>query len=274
MEKSFTYLNSTISYRMEGSGQAVVLLHGFGEDSHIWDQQIGFLKEHCLLIIPDIPGSGKSSLLQHESTHDSRFSTHDITITDYADTIHALLEQEKLHSCIMLGHSMGGYITLAFAEKYPGKLKAFGLINSTAFADSDEKKKTRGKAIDTIEQYGAFSFLKTTIPSLFGTQFKQQHPEKVEELTEAGKAFTKEALQQYYRAMMDRPDRTDVLRNNPLPVLFITATEDAPAPMSDILLQTPLPDKSYLHILRNVGHMSMWEAPDALNDHILAFISS
>jgi pimeloyl-ACP methyl ester carboxylesterase len=269
MEKTFIYRTSTISYRTEGSGQPVLLLHGFGEDSHIWDQQISFLKAHCFLIVPDIPGSGKSTLLNHESP-----VTHDITITDYADAIHALLEDEKVNSCIMLGHSMGGYIALAFAEKYPDKLKAFGLINSTAFADSDEKKQTRQRAIDTIEQYGAFSFLKTTIPSLFGTKFKQEHPEKVDELTVAGKSFTKESLQQYYRAMMNRPDRCNVLRGNPLPVLFITATEDAPAPMSDILLQTPLPDKSYLHILRNVGHMSMWEAPDAVNNHILAFVSS
>jgi pimeloyl-ACP methyl ester carboxylesterase len=173
----------------------------------------------------------------------------------------------------MLGHSMGGYITLAFAEKYPGKLKAFGLINSTAFADSEEKKQTRQRAIDTIGQYGAFSFLKTTIPSLFGGQFKQEHPEKVEALTADDRSFTKEALQQYYRAMMNRPDRRSLLEDNPLPVLFITATEDAPAPMNDILLQAGLPDKSYIHILKNVGHMSMWEAPDAVNSHILAFIS-
>jgi pimeloyl-ACP methyl ester carboxylesterase len=272
MEETFIYKSSTISYRTEGSGQAVVLLHGFGEDSHIWDQQISFLNEKCLLIVPDIPGSGKSSML--ESTDHSPLTTHDISITDYADAIHALLEHEKIGSCIMLGHSMGGYITLAFAEKYPGKLKAFGLINSTAFADNDEKKQTRQRAIDTIEKYGAFPFLKTTIPSLFGAKFKQEYPEKVDELTEAGRSFTKEALQQYYRAMMNRPDRSTILRNNPLPVLFITATEDAPAPMNDILLQSRLPDKPYLHILTNVGHMSLWEAPDAVSRHILAFIFS
>ena len=63
MQKNFIYHDAIISYRVEGKGDPVVLIHGFGEDSHIWDQQVSFLKEHCLLIIPDLPGSGKSSIL-------------------------------------------------------------------------------------------------------------------------------------------------------------------------------------------------------------------
>ncbi len=251
---------------MEGSGQPVVLLHGFGEDSHIWDQQIDFLKPHCFLIVPDIPGTGKSSLLSCETSDD-------ITIDDYADCIHALLQHEAITQCTMLGHSMGGYITLAFAEKYPGMLSAFGLINSTAYADNEEKKITRAKAIDTIEKYGAFPFIKTTIPNLFASRFKEMQPEKLEELIEAGRQFTKEALQQYYRAMINRPDRTHVLKSNPLPVLFVTATEDGPAPMNDVLQQTHLPNKSYIHVLQNVGHISMWEAAGELNNYMLAFIN-
>jgi pimeloyl-ACP methyl ester carboxylesterase len=67
---------------------------------------------------------------------------------DYADCIHALLRHENISSCIMLGHSMGGYITLAFAEKYPLLLTGLGLIHSTAFADSEEKKKNRARALN------------------------------------------------------------------------------------------------------------------------------
>ncbi len=173
----------------------------------------------------------------------------------------------------MLGHSMGGYITLAFAEKYPAMLTSLGLINSTAFADSEEKKKTRARAIETIAEYGALAFLKTTIPTLFGPKFKEIYPEKVNELIETGSGFTSEALQQYYRAMMERPDRTHVLKSNPAPVLFVTGTEDAAVPMQDVLKQTHLPDKSYIHVLQNVGHMSMWEATEELNRHLLAFIN-
>ena len=76
---------------------------------------------------------------------------------------------------------MGGYITLAFAEKYPGQLSALGLFHSSAFADSEEKKAIRRKGIDFIKQHGAFEFLKTSTPNLFSPQTKDEHPELIDE---------------------------------------------------------------------------------------------
>ena len=144
MQKFFIYQTATISYSVQGKGKPVVLLHGFGEDSSIWDQQVLFLKEHCLLIVPDLPGSGKSDLLKLKVEPDP------ISIDDYADCIYSLLQHEAIPFCIMLGHSMGGYITLAFAEKYPLLLEGFGLIHSTAYADSEEKK-TEPRKRDCID---------------------------------------------------------------------------------------------------------------------------
>ena len=275
MQKNFIYHDAIISYRVEGKGDPVVLIHGFGEDSHIWDQQVSFLKEHCLLIIPDLPGSGKSSILSLEFgvERNSKLQTPNyISIDDYADCLKALLQEENIISCTMLGHSMGGYITLAFAEKYPSLLNGFGLIHSTAYSDSEEKKKIRERGIGLMAQYGALSFMKNTIPNLFGPSFKKEQYEKVDRLINASAGFTKEALQQYYRAMILRPNRTAVLQSNPLPVLFVIGTEDAAVPLEEILQQTSLPNKSYIHVLPDVGHMSMWEAPDQLNRFILAFI--
>src|SRR5690348_5403533 len=131
MEKQFNYQNSLISYSVEGEGKAVVLLHGFAEDRRIWNNQAAFLKNQFKLIIPDLPGSGKSGLLTYKTS---------ISVDNYADCIHALLKEEQIEQCILLGHSMGGYITLAFAEKFAYLLKAFGFVHSTAFADSEEKK--------------------------------------------------------------------------------------------------------------------------------------
>jgi pimeloyl-ACP methyl ester carboxylesterase len=184
-----------------------------------------------------------------------------------------LLQQEDISCCTMLGHSMGGYITLAFAEKYPGLLDGFGLIHSTAFADTEEKKQTRERGIAFIDQHGAHAFLKTSIPNLFGKRFQEEFPEKITSLVEAAAAFTKESLQQYYRAMIRRPNRAPVLESNPLPVLFVMGTEDVAAPMTEVLQQAHLPNKSYIHILPGTGHMGMWEAPEALNQWILAFIT-
>ncbi len=270
MQKTFQYKGASIGYRIEGKGTAVVLIHGFGEDSNIFNEQINFLKEHCLLIVPDLPGSGKSELLVLPETGNMQQAT--VSIDDYANCIKAMLEQENVSSCMMFGHSMGGYITLAFAEMYSTQLTAFGLVHSTAFADTDEKKINRKRGIEIIGKYGAYPFLKNTIPNLFGKKFKEDFPEKIELLIEASKQFTNEACQQYYAAMMNRPDKTNVLKGNLLPVLFVIGTEDVAAPMNDVLQQTHLPDCSYIHVLENVGHMSMWEATSELNTYLLNFI--
>lgn len=275
----FLYNNATISYRKIGEGKVVVLLHGFGEDSTIFTKQISFLQNYCTLIVPDLPGSGKSEMLVNginlAVTNNEIIPTnYQVQITDYANCIYALLEQEKIDSCIMLGHSMGGYITLAFAEKFANKLSAFGLIHSTAFADSEEKKNNRKKGIELVENYGAYSFLKNTINSLFGKKFKEQQSQQIDELIEAAKQFTNASLQQYLFAMMNRPDRTEVLKNTIKPVLFIIGSEDAAAPMKDVLQQVSLPQKAYVHVVEKNGHMSMLEAPEELNKYLLNFIQS
>ncbi len=130
----FKYQSAGIYYQKEGSGTAVVLLHGFAENSDVWKYQVAFLKEQYMMIVPDLPGSGQSDTLTPPT------ESAGILMQDYADCIYALLQHENIEKCIMLGHSMGGYITLAFAEKYPGCLLGFGLVHSTAFADTRRKK--------------------------------------------------------------------------------------------------------------------------------------
>jgi pimeloyl-ACP methyl ester carboxylesterase len=266
MQKTFQYTDGPISYLDAGKGLPVVLLHGFGEDADVWNEQIAFLKNHCRLIVPHLPGSGLSVFTNEDSNTAA-------TIEYYADAVHALLEHENINSCLMLGHSMGGYITLAFAEKYPGLLKGFGLIHSTAFADSEEKKQTRLKGISMMEEYGGYAFLKNTTPNLFASKFKAMHPEKIEALIETGKSFSVRALQQYYKAMMNRPDRTQVLKDSEVPVLFVLGTEDVAAPMQDVLKQTHLPKISFVHILEDTGHMGMWEDSKKMNDALFEFIT-
>jgi pimeloyl-ACP methyl ester carboxylesterase len=263
MEKYFQYGTVNLHYVTEGQGKNVVLLHGFAEDAHIWDKQIAFLREHCKVIAIDLPGSGKSEMLKGEN----------IGIEDYADCVHAVLQHEKADNCILLGHSLGGYITLAFAEKYPESLSGFGLVHSTAFADSDEKKVVRKKGIEMIGQYGSYPFVKNTTPNLFSNEYKSTHPNEVKTLSESGNNFQPEALQQYYAAMMNRPDRTNVLSGSKIPVLFILGRDDVAAPLQDVLQQVHLPKLSYIHILENTGHMGMWEATDLVNSYLLNFIA-
>ncbi|HEY6978547.1 MAG TPA: alpha/beta hydrolase [Chitinophagaceae bacterium] len=264
MQKKFHYNNVNIFYRTEGEGMPVVLLHGIPLDGSVWDEQIDFLKDYCKLIVPDIPGSGKSTFEKQEEQA--------TTIEYYASCIYALLQHENVNTCLMLGHSMGGYITLAFAEKYLSLLKGFGLIHSTAFADNEERKQRRKKSIETIEQSGSSVFLKDFIPNLFGKKFKSDHPEKIRTLIEKGNIFSKQALEDYFLAMMKRPDRTAILKNSKLPVLLVIGTEDTAAPIKDVLQQAHLSEITYVHILEECGHIGMWEATANLNNAILEFI--
>jgi pimeloyl-ACP methyl ester carboxylesterase len=246
-KKQLPYNNSTLHYSMGGEGNTVLLLHGFAEDSAIWEDFARQLSTHYNLIIPDIPGSGKSTLLQESQ----------IGLEDYAESIHFILSKENIEKCCMIGHSMGGYIALAFAEKYPDMLEGIGLFHSSAYADDAQKKETRRKAIQFIKEKGSNPFLKTSIPGLFADEAKSKIA--VEDLVEKGKQFSPEALIQYYQAMISRPDRTNVLKTTSSPVLFIMGEHDKAVPFEHSLQQSYMPSESHIHILRHSAHMSMLE---------------
>lgn len=262
-ENSIIFKNEKISYRIIGDGTSVLLLHGFGEDGHVWDRQINFLKNHFRLIIPDIPGSGSSA-----------YNMRLVSMDDYAEAIKVIFDHEKLTDAIMIGHSMGGYITLAFAEKYPHLLKTFGLFHSSAFPDTEEKKATRRKAIEFIKTNSAHAFLRTSTPGLFTDNFKSAHTKEVDDLIDQGKNFTADALIQYYYAMINRPDRTFILKTATKPVLFILGEKDNAVPLQAGLQQCYLPSQSYVHILTNSAHMGMWEEVEKANQFLLDFLQS
>ncbi|MGZ5135534.1 MAG: alpha/beta fold hydrolase, partial [Flavitalea sp.] len=250
-----------IFYRKIGSGRAIVFVHGFGEDGRIWDMVVDELQHQFACIVPDIPGSGRSTMKQGPWTMES-----------FADGIKLIFDKERISSAIMIGHSMGGYITLAFVEKYADRLKGFGLFHSSAFADSEEKKSTRKRGIQFIEEHGANKFLEQSTPNLFSDIFKSQHPEIVKELVDKYTNFQDAALVHYYQAMMQRPDRTAVLRNYPNPVLFILGEHDTAIPLADGLQQSHMPRLSYIHILRNSGHMGMIEETQKCREILQKFL--
>lgn len=259
--KYIHYLNSIVHYKTTGKGMPVVLLHGFAEDSSIWDIQIEFLQESFSLIIPDIPGSGQSEIINQINTG----------MELYADIIRQILKKEQVEQCVMIGHSMGGYITLAFAEKFPDLLIAFGLFHSSAYADDTAKIETRKKAIEFIKVKGAEPFLKTSIPGLF---FDQGNSKQADALIEKGKAFSGDALIQYYEAMIARPDRTAVLKNTTAPVLFILGEHDKAVPFEQGLEQSHIPGQSYIHVLHNSAHMGMLEEAEKSNEILANFLQS
>ena len=249
MLKKILHKGADLYFQDNGSGEAVILLHGFAEDSQVFEELAASITGYRI-IIPDLPGSGKSPL------------TTDLSIESMAEDVAAIIRHEKIAGPVIIGHSMGGYITLALEEKYPTVSKAFGLFHSSAFPDSEEKKNTRRKNIRFIESHGTLEFLKQATPALFSEHFKAEKPAVIDELIERYREFKPEALVAYYEAMIKRPERTSVLTNTSKPVLFIIGKHDNAIPFEDSMKLCHLPALSYIHILDHTGHMGMIEEPE------------
>lgn len=248
-------------YRDTETGFPVMLVHGFPADGSLWDRQIPRLRESCRLIIPDLPGSGASPL------------TGPISIEEMAEALRGILDDAGITRCVMIGHSMGGYAALAFAEKYPERLGGLGLFHSTAFQDSPDKKEGRLRSMELMRRYGGPRFLRQMIPNLFTARFRQAHPEVLRHLVERAEKAPAEGLLQYYEAMRNRPDRSEVLRRSDVPVLFVIGQEDSAVPAADVLKQVSLPAVSQVHLWREVAHMGMLETPDRATEALAAFVS-
>lgn len=299
-EKEIILSDKKFFYRKIGEGPVVVLLHGFGEDGAIWNNQYEALPGFQL-VIPDLPGSGGSEMIDDVSMeglaewlkeiHPHLTSTNGERTKKLSSSVQdsnnlSLLSKSKVSEQLiplpgepkgaftLIGHSMGGYITLAFAEKYPTLLNGFGLFHSTAYADSEEKKENRRKGIEFIKKHGGYEFLKTAIPNLYGPKTKKEKPELIEKQIGSSNNFSGAALVRYYESMTARRDRTSVLKNSRLPVLFILGKYDNAVPLKDGLEQCSLPDLAYIHVLENAGHMGMSEEPTESNQILLNYLKN
>lgn len=254
-----------IGYFDEGKGPVVVLLHGFGEDATVWTAQIKLLQQNYRVIAPHFPGTAQSEL------------TEDLSIESMARAVQQLLVQPTLNvfpkeKIILIGHSMGGYVTLAFAEKYPELLKSWGFFHSTAVADSAEKKQVREKGIAFIEKNGAVAFIESTIGNLFSTKTKKDNPQLIKDFLHSMNNFSDTSLVSYYRAMINRPDRTAVLKNTTVPVLLVLGKDDQAIPYDEALKLAYMANKTYFYTLQQSGHMGMLEEEEKTNGILQEFI--
>jgi pimeloyl-ACP methyl ester carboxylesterase len=225
--------------------QNLILLHGYGEDSTIWSGFVPFLQKEYFIITPDY----------------SRLSNLK-TIDDYAEFVHQEIVEKGVEKCIVIGHSMGGYIALAFAEKYPEMLKGLGLFHSTAFEDSEEKKVARTKNIEFLTKHGSEAFIRFSTPNLYSEEFQKLHPEVIEKHIKSASQIPVEALIAGIAAMRDRPDRKSVLKTIKCFVLFIIGEKDKSVSPADAKSQIMIPKFFTSSILDDVAHMGMIEEPE------------
>ncbi|MEN8247797.1 MAG: alpha/beta hydrolase [Bacteroidota bacterium] len=244
-----------------GEGKALVFLHGFSEDLTLWDELADSLKEYHKIITIDLPGFGKSPA-----------TGGGFSLDDIAELVNShILNDLGINNYIVFGHSLGGYVTLAIADLFPDNVKGVGLINSTSYADSPEKKENRLKTVDFINKHGASFFLKSFVPELFTPQNQKLLAGKVEKVLIMGQDLPESVLTSYMLAMRDRPDRSHLLSEIEN-FLFIGGEEDSHFTIEQMTTQIEsLKDSSYGQILKKIAHMSMFEGKTELLSEILRF---
>ncbi len=245
------FQNKNIAYFTSGgeTGIPIVFLHGFCEDSRMWEDWLEKLPSSRNYLCIDLPGFGQSEL------------GGEMSMESLADAVAAVLEEKKIDKCILVGHSMGGYVSLAFAEKHGAKLAGLCLFHSQPFADTEEKKANRLKSIDFIKKNGHILYVRQLIPKLFAYDYSKGYQMEVNKLIYYATQYQEDAIIAALNAMHQRPDRSDVLNKIKCPVQFIIGRKDTAIPYDISLAQTHLPDIADIQIYSDVGHMGMFKSP-------------
>jgi pimeloyl-ACP methyl ester carboxylesterase len=237
-----------IIYSESGQGFPVILLHGFGESKELWQMFQGHLSSRYWAIAPDLPGFGESPLFSN-----------DLTLEQVAEKLHEWTSEIGVNECIMIGHSLGGYIALAFAKRYPDMIKGLGLFHSSVFADTTEKKENRKKTIEFIKQNGASVFMENFIPALFYEESHSKIAQIIQRQVEIGKNTSTATLTTYLSAMAARPDSSWFIKEFDKPVLMIIGEKDSAVPFDKSLEQADMLRQPDVHVLDLTGHMGMFE---------------
>lgn len=256
--KSINFKRRKVFFRVDGTGFPLVLVHGFCEDLRIWEELMLELKGLQIIRI-DLPGFGQSE------------SVEDISTEYYAEVIKTILDHLNIEKCILVGHSLGGYAALAFAELYSSYLRGFGIFHSHPFADSEEGKEQRQKSINFILKNGPIHYVKQLIPKLFPPGFITSKRYILDKMVFNASRYTSRGIIGGLIAMRNRPDRTEVLRRSKVPVLFVLGEKDSLLPFEKLLEQTYLPNISTVCIFPRIGHMGMVENPKKTGQAIRNF---
>lgn len=255
-----------LAYFDTGKGNQTTLLfiHGFGEDHCIWKAQIQYLSQYYRIIAPNLPGVHCKPLSIHHSQAPQ--------INMYVEIMHELMHHLNIEQYYVMGHSMGGYIGLAFADYYTNHVMGLGLIHSTTYADSDAKKASRLKVAEFLEEHGTLKYLETATANLFSNQFKDEHPDQIQTVIDSASDISKEAMIQFVMAMRNRRAHSHLLTQKRIPIWMIVGKEDIAVPFEDSQAQIELLPKKNVLILEQVGHMGMLEATDKVNQAMHQFI--
>ena len=255
--KQTQFKNTQISYSDTGKGNAIVLLHGFLENKAMWDFYIPEFAKKNRVIAIDLLGHGGSECLGYVHT-----------MEDNADAVHGVLSELRIRKAIFVGHSMGGYVSLAFAELYPESIKGLVLLNSTASADSEERKKNRDRAVKAVKQ-SFVNFISLCIANLFSENNRDQLSAAIENVKKEALKTPLQGIVASLEGMKIRMDREVLLHLTPYPKLMVLGEKDPVLPYEETIEQ--LENTKVELVTFPDGHMSYIENQEELLKVLLNF---
>lgn len=241
----------------------LILLHGYPLEHRMWYSTIAAVGSNAKVLAPDLPGFGKVPLLEDVKP----------SMEAYAAHVESLLTSLNYGKVILAGMSMGGYVALAFAEKYPGRLAGLGLISSQAEADTVEAKKARNETVEKLKKEGTGFVLEPMMARMF-TPARAKDEDFRKYMEESIKAAGAEGLSWALKAMAVRPDRSNFLKNLDIPVLVLHGTEDKIVPAGKARDLAERCRNPILVEVKGVGHATPLEAPDAVAAGLVRLVAT
>ena len=260
MQKTHKTNLGNVSYSSIGKGDAIVFLHGFLGNRRVWTPFVNYFKRNYQVITMDLPGHGNTSIIEEEMTME--FS---------AKLIKQILKTEDILNVHVVGHSMGGYIGLAFAKLYPETIKSLTLLNCSAYGDTKQKQADRLKAVRVFDMNPAI-FIDEAIKNLFYKPNLTVFSKEVQELTEIAKNTSVKGAQGSLRGMRIRENHVNWLSKQKFPLHFIAGEYDKTIPFSTIKEQVEITNANFT-ALTSSGHMGFVENQDTCIKAIEDFIS-
>lgn len=256
--KTFIYKNTKISYTESGKGNALVFLHGFLENKNMWLNYEHFFSTKYRVITIDLFGHGKSESLGYIHT-----------MEDQADMVYALLSDLRIRKASIIGHSMGGYVALAFGELYPENLKNLILLNASTRADSEERKLNRDRAINIVKK-NINVFITMAINNLFSSEAKKLFMNEIDVILSEALQTSVQGAVAALEGMKTRSDREVLLHFGPYSKLIITGNLDTIASEKEVIEETKDAEVT-THILA-CGHMAPLEKQEEVINLIQSFL--
>ena len=252
------YKNTSVNFNIQGSGTAIVLLHGFLENSSMWNSVSSALSKKFKIICIDLLGHGATE--NHGYIH---------TMESQAKMVKAVLDHLNLRRYIIIGHSMGGYVALDFSQLFPSNVKGLCLMNSTALPDSAEKKTNRDRAIAAVKQNHK-TFVRIAIPMLFSEKNRTIFSSEIKEIINEALQISPQGIIASLEGMKIRSNLTSIYNTAIFPIQMIVGKQDPALEYTTLITQTKNTKVNVVEFPD--GHMSHIENKTALIQAIIKFV--